>query len=236
MFAFGRITLDVGEDVADSERIAWDDIIDEDGVITSVTGELSWDTTRRVVVVDTPSTQAIIGFTESQTHDLSDFEVYVESEFVSLIFTALDGEPLSSTGRVLLTAMAKDKQLGAEYSADGTTLDAMGGPPLMLEPVQAFITVKREAEIGSAIIGVTPLDEYGVPRDASVDLLDNSFRIDGTYAASHYLLELTVAETTDTGDGEGKNGRCGCATGTTPSSGWTWLLALLGLVGTRRRR
>ena len=236
VFAFGRITLDVGEDVDDAERIAWDDIIDADGVITSVTGELSWDTTRRVVVADTPSTQAIIGFADSQTHDLTDFEVYVESEFVSLIFTALDGEPLSTTGRVLITAMAKDQQFGAEYSADGTTLDAMGGPPLMLEPVKAFITVKREAEIGSPIIGVTPLDEYGVPRDAAVDVLDNAFRIDGTYAASHYLLELTVADSADTGDGDGKDGWCGCAIGASRTSGWTFLLALLGLVGLRRKR
>ncbi len=258
-FAVGKITLDVGEDLGPSERMDWASFIDDEGVIHSATGQHRWDTANRVVHVDSPSSQGIIGFAGGQVHDLSDFEVAVETGFVSLLFTALDGRPLSHSGRVLITAMARDRQLGAVYSEDGSELIEMGGPPLLLEPVQATITVKRAAETEGAVLGVTPLDEYGVPTDASVPLTEATFTIDGTYAASHYLLELVaIDEEADTGDGGGggdgagtteapgadpdlkatldeeEKGGCGCSS-TRSAHGWWPLLALLPLLVRRRR-
>ncbi len=243
VFAIGRITLDVGEGTEASERVDWDAHVDADGVITSATGELRWDTVNRVVLVDTPSSQGVIGFAGGQTHDLGDFQVSVETEFVSLLFTALDGLPLSGSGRVLITAMARDRQLGAEYSADGGELLAMGGPPLLLEPVQALVKVRRQAQ---DLVGVTPLDEYGVPGSGSVTLLDDSFVIDGSHAAAHYLLEMVPSESTDTasesdtasGEEEGGEGGCGCASwagrGAPGGIGWVWLLTALGVIRLRR--
>jgi hypothetical protein len=60
--------------------------------------------------------------------------------------------------RILITALAQDKQSGTRYSADGRTLEATGTPPLLLEPVQA--TVKFG---GAKPAKVTPCDHYGVP-------------------------------------------------------------------------
>jgi MYXO-CTERM domain-containing protein len=103
------------------------------------------------------------------------------------------------------------------------------------------------------------LDEYGVPTDASVPLTEATFTIDGTYAASHYLLELVaIDEEADTGDGGGggdgagtteapgadpdlkatldeeEKGGCGCSS-TRSAHGWWPLLALLPLLVRRRR-
>jgi hypothetical protein len=236
VFAIGRITLDVGESLPASERVDWASYIDSDGVIHSTTGELSWDTENRVVLVNSPSSQGIIGFAGGQTHNLSDFEVSVETDFVSLLFTALDGRPLSTSGRVLITAMARDRQLGAIYSQDGSELIEMGGPPLLLEPVQATIRAKRE--IGSSVLRVTPLDEYGVPREASVAVADGSFTIDGTYAAAHYLVELAIPEEADTGEGatDDKAGGCGCAATGQGQVGWPLVLLFPLMVQIRKRR
>jgi hypothetical protein len=60
---------------------------------------------------------------------------------VALLFTALDGKPLTESQHILVTAMARDKQTNAEYNADGTQLTAIGAAALM-EPVQATITLK----------------------------------------------------------------------------------------------
>ena len=240
VFAFGRITVDVDDGLPASERADWSAITDADGIIHSTTGQHHWDTVNRVVLVDSPSSQAIIGFAGDQTHQLADFEVHVETEFVSLLFTALDGKPLASAQRVLITAMARDQQLGAVYSADGSELIEIGGPPLLLEPVEAYITVKRAFPPGPAILGVSPLGPYGVPTGDSVEITGDSFKIDGRYAAAHYLLELPPPLDPDTGGDSAtdvaKDGGCGCAASGQARGWWAPFLLLPLILRIRRRR
>jgi hypothetical protein len=101
--------------------------------------------------------------------------------FISLLFTPLDNRPLIDSQHILITALARDKQLGTVYNEDGTELLATGGPPLLLEPVQATISFK-----GDAVTSVKVVDVYGVPTDRQVDRTGNTFRIDGRYATYYY--------------------------------------------------
>jgi len=256
VFAIGRVSTHIDEGLDDSERVDWDQYWDADsGVIDSVTGELSWDTTARVVTVDTASTQGVIGWAGGNSYALGDFSVDVTTDFVSLLFTALDGTTFSDAERVLVTAMARDQQLGSEYDSTGETLDEVGGPPLLLEPVQA--TIRPTTGVA---ISVTPLDPYGVPTEGSVPVDDDgTFTIDGRYRATHYLVELQgdggtgdtggsggsggSGDSGDSGDAGGSDpadggsdGKCGC--GTARVSGWdvTGLVFVLALVGLRRQR
>ena len=73
--------------------------------------------------------------------DLPGVTVQVRTPFVSLIFTPLDNQTLRESVRILVTAMARDKQTGTVYSPDGSRLVKAGQPPLLLEPVQATITL-----------------------------------------------------------------------------------------------
>jgi len=66
---------------------------------------------------------------------------------------------------------------------DGTQLFETGGPPLLLEPVQATLTFK-----GDPIDSVTVVDVYGVPTDRQVDCAGNTFRIDGRCATYYYEI------------------------------------------------
>ncbi|MDP6931741.1 MAG: hypothetical protein QGG40_02450 [Myxococcota bacterium] len=223
-----------------SERVDWDLYMDtETGVITSETGELVWDTTAAVVTIDTSSTQGVVGWAGGSSYSLGDYTLTVTTDFVSLLLTALDGEPLATSGKVLVTAMARDIQLGAEYSDDGSELVEVGGPPLLLEPVRATIMATT-----GVVESVTPLNPYGVPVDDTVTLAeDGSFTIDGRYRSAHYLVELQVEEQdgdTASADGEsGKNGGkgCGCSSFASRSGlgAWAGLLVLLGFAGLRRR-
>ena len=61
--------------------------------------------------------------------------------------------------------MARDKQTGAEFNADWSKLLQVGGPPLLLEPVEATLLLS-----GSVPASVTPLDGYGVPTEMSVPI------------------------------------------------------------------
>ena len=82
-----------------------------------------------------------------------------------------------------VTALAQDRQLGSVYSADGTELIETGGPPLLLEPVQATIDLK-----GPPITSVRVVDVYGVPTEREVERTANQFRIDGRYATYYYEI------------------------------------------------
>jgi len=108
----------------------------------------------------------------------------VKTEFVSLIFTPLDDEPLIDSKHILITALAQDKQTGVVYSPSGTQLLEVGTPPLLLEPVQAKITLK-----GAPPTSVKVVDIYGIPTAKSVPSEGNTFGIDGTFQTYYYQVK-----------------------------------------------
>ena len=149
-----------------------------------MTGDLTWDYGRRIVAVTSPKTQGVIGFAGGTTQDLPGVKVEIKTPFVSLIFTPLDDKPLAESASILITAMAQDKQSNSKYNADGTVLEAIGGPPLLMEPVQAAISLK-----GPAPKSIDVLDIYGVPTGKQVKAEGNSFTIDGTYKTYYYHVK-----------------------------------------------
>jgi len=154
-------------------------------VVRSMTGELAWDYGREVVTVGSPRTQAVLGRAGGQSFDLPGATVAVRTPFVSLLLTPLDDEPLARSRHVLVTAMARDTQTNARYNADGTQLLQVGGPPLLMEPVQATITLK-----GSPPSAVNALDVYGVPTGKAVKVAaDGSFALSGEYQTYYYEVK-----------------------------------------------
>jgi len=169
----------------DSERVDWSLYWDQDAqVIQSMTGELTWDYGHGVVTLHAPKTQAIVGFAGGRHFDLPGVSVDVTTDFVSLIFTPLDNEPLVDSEHILITAMAKDLQTNAEFSADYSELTVLGGSPLMLEPVQATITFG-----GDAITSARVVDVFGVPTRTDVERAGNTIVIDGRYQTYYYEVQ-----------------------------------------------
>ncbi len=180
--AIGRVTAKVSDAAAASSKVDWDASWDrEKKIVRSLTGELAWDYGRRIVTLATPKTQAVIGFAGGTSHDLPGARVDVRTEFVSLIFTPLDDLPLVDSKRILITAMARDRQAGTEYDAGGTRLLKAGGPPLFMEPVDATVKLK-----GSPPAEVHPTDIYGVPAEAKLPIEDGAFAIDGRWRCYYY--------------------------------------------------
>ena len=180
-FAIGRITVDFSGGKSQQTDLAkyWDE---NNKVINSATGELTWDYGRQVITVHTPKTQAVIGRADGRTFELPGVTAEIKTPFVSLIFTPLDDAPLAQSKHILITALAQDKQTGAKYNASGTILESTGTAPLLLEPVQAKLKFA-----GAKPSQVRALDHYGVPngKTAAVDA-DGAIKIDGTYRAYYY--------------------------------------------------
>ena len=232
----GRVSHAISDDPP--EAADWGDLT---GVIQSLGGELSWDVPNRYATVQAPMTQGIIGFGGGRTHTLPDVTVALDTDYAVVLLTALDGQPIASSARMLVTAVARDIQTGAAYNADYTELESVGGPPLLLEPVQADLTIP-------GIVKVTALDVDGWPR-VEVPITDGTagtFRIDGRWRTDWYLVEREIPDDSgvnDSGSGDsGSDGSggtdaqpgCGCAT-TAPSGAGSALLGLLAVVGLARR-
>ncbi|MDA1141189.1 MAG: beta-galactosidase [Planctomycetota bacterium] len=179
--AIGRVTVnfDGGQTIGEDLTPYWDQ---QEGILTSTTGELVWNYKQRYVEVRSEKTQAIIGFAGGKTLNLPGVTVRLKTPFVSLIFTPLDNQNLIDSRHILITAMARDKQTGAVFNEDGSQLTQVGGPPLLMEPVEATLTFK-----GSLPTTVRPLDVYGVPRNNPIQIAaDGSFVIDGTQQTFYY--------------------------------------------------
>ncbi|MGD2175988.1 MAG: beta-galactosidase, partial [Candidatus Brocadiaceae bacterium] len=185
VLGIGRVTVKIGPDVGPSSKADWARYRDRArSLVSSMTGQLTWDQATEVVAIHTTRTQGIVGFAGGRRYELPGADVSIETPFVSLLFTPLDDQPLEESEHILITAMARDRQTGAEYNADGTRLLDVGKPPLLMEPVQAEIILK-----GKPIRSVRPADIYGVPRDEQVEREGNTFRIDGRYRAYYYEVK-----------------------------------------------
>ncbi len=182
--AIGRVTIGFGNGESSKTDLApfWDKDAQR---LTSTTGQLAWNYGERCVEIRSAKTQGVIGFTSRGSYDLPGVAATIKTPFVSLILTPLDNEDLQSSRRILITAMAREQQTGAVFNADWSQLERLGGPPLLMEPVQATLRFK-----GAAPTTVRPLDVYGVPKATKVDVQsDGSFTIDGTHQTYYYAVE-----------------------------------------------
>ncbi|MGD0093139.1 MAG: beta-galactosidase, partial [Planctomycetota bacterium] len=81
--AIGRVTVSFEGRAPEGVDLSkyWDK---EKKLVRSLTGELVWNYERRVVTLNTPKTQAIIGFAGGEAYDLSGVRVRLASPFASL--------------------------------------------------------------------------------------------------------------------------------------------------------
>ncbi len=185
VLAIGRVTAKFADGLPPSQKADWAEYWDRSArVVRSMTGEMVWDYGQRVVTVQSEKTQGVIGFAGGGTYELPAATLQVKTPFVSLLLTPLDDRPLADSSHILLTAMARDKQTGTQYSADGTQLLKAGNPPLLMEPVQATIALK-----GAPIQSVKAVDIYGVPTDRTLAHEGGQFVIDGRYASYYYEVK-----------------------------------------------
>jgi hypothetical protein len=79
------------------------------------TGEISHDWRAGRVMIDTPRTQAIIGFSDGKLAETRDLRLMLPNgAFAAVALTSLDGEPFAKSQRVLLTATGRADPSGAQ--------------------------------------------------------------------------------------------------------------------------
>jgi hypothetical protein len=146
-------------------------------VIQSGTGQLTWDTSGQgFFTVNTAGTKAVVGFAGGKEHTLGKVKIRLDSRFASLFLTALErGEDLATGKRALLTVLARQSNTGFSYLAPDNKVLKNGGPPILLEPVKATVTIAdRQIE------AVNVLDHDGRRTGRTLSVKDGRFTLDGT--------------------------------------------------------
>ncbi len=156
-------------------------------VIRSVTGQLAWDTSGEgFFTVNTAGTKAVVGFTGGKEQTLGDVKVRLDTPFASLFLTALGPKEDLATGkRALITALARQSNTGFTYFAPDNKVLKNGGPPILLEPVQATLTVT-----GRTIEAVNVLDHDGRRTGRARPVTGGRFTLDGAKDKAIYYEVL----------------------------------------------
>jgi hypothetical protein len=152
-------------------------------VIESVTGQLKWDTAGKgYFTVNTAGTKAVVGFARGKEVKLGDVKVKMDTPFASLFITALGREEdLAKGKRALISVLARASNTGFTYFAPDNRVLKNGGPPILLEPVKATVSIA-----GRKIAAVNVLDHDGRRSGRSVAVKDGRFTIDGAKEKAIY--------------------------------------------------
>jgi hypothetical protein len=163
--------------------------------IVSDTGELAWRTNDGkdgLVSVDTPRSQALVGFITAnakvQTRNLS---ADISNRFAVITLSSLDGKPLNLSNLMLLTTTSKDENTGTEWDARRANLTNWGTAPTLIEPVTGWIQLK-DLE-GAIDVSAQPLDGAARPTGAPIKgkMIEPGWEIAvGTPATTTYLIRV----------------------------------------------
>lgn len=161
--------------------------------IVSDTGQLTWsaDSGRDgVVMIDTPRTQALVGFVKQTRARTTNLTTDISTPFASITLSSLDGMPIDHANEMLLTATARVKNTGMEWNARHSVTSAWGSAPTLIEPVQGWLQFHDLA--GAIDITATPLGGDARPmQPIKARLLENGWEIPiGTPPTTTYLIHV----------------------------------------------
>jgi hypothetical protein len=140
--------------VSDTNQLAWyfaphagPATGETDQKFSSLIGSSSGPALSGMVTVDTPRTQALVGFLPAYRKSVTNLSADVHNTFATLVLTSLeDSKPISQSSHLLLTAGSRVRNTG-------------NGPPTVIEPVSGKILV-RNLEKAVAVYS-SPLDGAG---------------------------------------------------------------------------
>ncbi len=154
--------------------------------ITSNTGQLKWVRSGKgYFTVNTPATRGVVGFGRGVEHELGDVTINVDTDFAVVLVTAMGrNKTIATSESILVNAVGRAKNTGMRYSGDRTEVIDIGGPPVVVEPIRATITIDRP---GEAVVYV--LDHDGRRTDRTVPIVGGRFTIDGArYKTIYYQV------------------------------------------------
>jgi hypothetical protein len=121
----------------------------EQGIYQSDTGELTLDIKKRVMIVNTPRSQAAALPQEAAQVDLADVSIRNQGNAGCFFVSAIDAKPIKESRRLLILTVGDALNSGATFTNKSRqTLETLGTFPLLIKPVKAAITLHRALASG----------------------------------------------------------------------------------------
>jgi len=142
--------------------------------IVADTHELAWYTSKQqtgLVTVDTPRSQALIGFIGAHGKAVSNLAADVGNSFCTILLSSMDKQPIATSSKLLLVAGGPVENTGQAWNTAGTDVTAWGGSPTLVEQVKGTITLRKIER--SRAVSLQALDGAGLPLDAPVQATAN---------------------------------------------------------------
>ncbi|HEY8966902.1 MAG TPA: hypothetical protein VIM58_10685, partial [Candidatus Methylacidiphilales bacterium] len=118
------------------------------------------------LVVDTARTQAVSGVPGANAVRTGDAAFVLKNRFGQVILSSLDDKPIAQSRQLLLTATARAENTGEAYRLFRRGLTSVGTGPILLEPVEAVVSLDRGDRDGTPTVHA--LDWYGRRLEATV--------------------------------------------------------------------
>ena len=165
----------------------------------SDTGELAWrhaDKQQGLVTVDTPRTQALIGFVREDPRPLMNLPQEVENDFCAILCSSLDDLPIKDSSRMLLVATSKVENSDMAWQADGQVVAEWGRLPMAIEPVAGTVTLANLR--GAKQVVARPLSALGVPQESVIAATWStsgwSFPVGGSDVTTWYVVDVARSD------------------------------------------
>jgi hypothetical protein len=143
-------------EITDEPQVPFPDPLAEED-LRSDTEELAWNA-RRIVTIDTPRTQALIGFLGDASVRTTHLSASVHNRFCTVMVTSLDGQPIESSQRLLLLTTSRCANSQMKWDDDRKRVVAFGAGPTCIEPVTGTVTL---CGLKASELRVQPLTAVG---------------------------------------------------------------------------
>jgi hypothetical protein len=138
--------------------------------IRADTGQLAWfhgAPGTGMVKVDSPRTQALVGFVKAHAEGDANLAVAVENSFCAVELSSLDAEPIARAARMLLVAGGRVENTGQRWNSAGTDVTNWGDTPTLIEPVRGTLVLRHLEPARS--VELQAMDGAGQPLGAAED-------------------------------------------------------------------
>lgn len=180
--AVGRVVVDFVPEAKATKKVDLSKFV-KDGAFLSSTKELAWTPGGNPrdghFTVNTPRTQAVVGFTHGKAVQLADVAVRTQTPYAVIYVTSLDGQPIATSKHLLITTIARARNTGMKLV--GGELLAQGTGPILMEPVACELMMKRT---GTPKVYV--LDHDGRRTEKTVSPTGNRMKLDGGQTRAVY--------------------------------------------------
>jgi len=148
-----------------------------------------WNPAEGRLVIDTPYTKGFAGWSRGEVMNLEELSLSVEPGYGVVVASSVGTEPIATTKRLLVTALARIQPTDLRWIDDSKNAVAEPGKgPLLREPVVASFVWRRKGNVKAY-----PIDNQGVRgSEISLQSRDGGYELPISAASSTMHWELVV--------------------------------------------